>query len=103
MNSRRATVFRVEDDGLDAAAFIAGVRRVVLANAQFDSVVTAAIVRHIDFLLTASEVNDRDLRLEERASQIEAALRSVLPLEGDTASPNTAQFKTFMAKSKPKD
>jgi hypothetical protein len=98
--SSGATVFRIEEDGLDSAAFLAGVRRVILGNVRLDSVVSAAVVRHIDYLLGAEGSSTGDPRIEERAKQIEASLRNVLALGEQAVSPNTAAFKRIIADDK---
>lgn len=93
-------MFQVGEDGLDSAAFLDGVRRLVIANTRLDSVVSAAIVRHIDFLLAQADVSSGDQRIDQRAKQIEDSLRNVLALGDTAATPNTTEFKRIIGKGK---
>jgi len=70
----------------------------ILTHAQTDSIVTGALIRHIDYLLSTSGVSESDSRLAERAGQVDAALRGVLAHGTMPAGPNTAQFKAIIAK-----
>ncbi|NMN93434.1 hypothetical protein [Antrihabitans stalactiti] len=101
MSSSQGSVFIVGDDGLDQAAFIAGIRRMIVGNARLDSVVSAAVIRHIDFLLASSGVRNDDKRIDERAAQIEGGMRNVLDLGNSFATPNTGQFKKLIASARP--
>ena len=104
VDTPKGTVFRIQNDGLDTAAFLAGVRRVVIGNAQLDSIVSAAVVRHIDFLLSRDGVADSDPRLDERARQVDTGLRNVLLPTASTPTaarspqrPSTAAFKRVIS------
>jgi hypothetical protein len=101
VSSSGGSVFIVGDDGLDQAAFIAGVRRMIVGNARLDSMVSAAVIRHIDFLLASSGVRSDDKQIDERAAQIEAGMRNVLDLGDSFATPNTGQFKKLIASARP--
>jgi hypothetical protein len=97
-----STVFRYDDDGLDVAAFLDAVRHVVVEHAATDSIVTSALVRHIDHLMRLDGVATGDKKLAERRGQIEAALRGVLSHVDFPTGPNTMQFKAIIDKGKKK-
>ncbi|CAM3557055.1 hypothetical protein [Smaragdicoccus niigatensis] len=100
--SSSATVFQVDDDGLDNAAFLDAVRRVVVDHAASDSVVTIALIRHIDHLLRMDGITTGDKIIAERREQFETALRSVLSHVDFPTGPNTVQFKAVIDKGKKK-
>ncbi|TSE00939.1 hypothetical protein FOS14_03980 [Skermania sp. ID1734] len=101
MNAQGSTVFQVERDGLDSAAFLVGVRRVVVDTAKLDSMVSAAVVRHIDYLLSEQGVGISDPRVADRAEQVEAGLRNVFGVGRGAPTPSTAQFKQLIDQARP--
>ncbi len=102
MNSSSSTVFRYDNDGLDVAAFLDAVRHVVVEHAANDSIVTSALVRHIDHLMRIEGLETGNKQLYERRLQIEAALRGVLSHVDFPTGPNTMQFKAIIDKGKNK-